>query len=211
MDGELGQARSRVREERRHGAGTVTAVPGTLVQSTPESRVQIVVLTIAVAVAAAVVALLLTRRDEAQPVVAPTGPVVVSQADLQRVARATGHPVYWGGPRSGFSYELTVTSEGRIFIRYLSDGVAAGDPRASFLAIGTYPGARSFADLARAAKRKDTFSMRLDRGGLGVISRQAPTSAYFAYPNADYQVEVFAPSRDTARRLVSSGAIRPIR
>jgi len=172
----------------------VTAVPGTLVQSTPESRVQIVVLTIAVAVAAAVVALLLTRRDEAQPVVAPTGPVVVSQADLQRVARATGHPVYWGGPRSGFSYELTVTSEGRIFIRYLSDGVAAGDPRASFLAIG-----------------KDTFSMRLDRGGLGVISRQAPTSAYFAYPNADYQVEVFAPSRDTARRLVSSGAIRPIR
>jgi hypothetical protein len=211
MKGELAQAGSRIREERRLEAGTVTAVPGTIVERAPESRGQIVVLTVAVALAAAVVALLLARRDEAPPAVAPTGPVLVSQADLQRVAHATTHPVYWAGPRSGFSYELTATASGRIFIRYLPHDVPAGDPRADFFAIGTYPGAHSFADLKRAASRKDTLSMHLDDGALAVVSRNAPTSAYFAYPDSDYQVEVFAPSRDTARRLVSSGAIRPIR
>jgi hypothetical protein len=34
------------------------------------------------------------------------------------------HPVYWAGPRPSYTYELTRTSDGRIFVRYLPTGVA---------------------------------------------------------------------------------------
>src|SRR5262245_61692385 len=41
--------------------------------------------------------------DEATPV---DKPVAASTADLQRVAKDAGHPVYWAGERPGSTYEL---------------------------------------------------------------------------------------------------------
>ncbi len=40
---------------------------------------------------------------------------------------------------------------------------------------------------------------------------QRPTSVYFSYPGAGYQVEVFAPSAETARSLVLAGETAPIK
>jgi hypothetical protein len=121
------------------------------------------------------------------------------------------HPVYWAGPKSGFSYELTTTSTGRTFIRYLPRGVKAGDPRPDFLVIGTYAQPGSFADLRKAGKRKGSVTLGIDGGGIALLSSKQPSSVYFAYPGAKYQVEVYEPSGDTARRLVLTGQIRPLR
>ena len=37
--------------------------------------------------------------------------------------------MYWAGPIAGMSYELTKLKDGRIYVRYLPDGVELGDPR----------------------------------------------------------------------------------
>jgi hypothetical protein len=45
-----------------------------------------------------------------------------------------------------------------------------------------------------------------------VVSRaQNARNAYLGYPGAKYQVEVFAPSSYTARKLVLDGTIVPVR
>jgi hypothetical protein len=44
-----------------------------------------------------------------------------------------------------------------------------------------------------------------------VFTERRPHSVYFSYPSASNQVEVFAPSGATARSLVLSGGITPIR
>jgi hypothetical protein len=166
---------------------------------------------VAVALAAFFVAWFLLKDDGGKSSAATTGPSgTVSEAQLEKLADSTAHPVYWAGARKGFSYELTQTNDGRIFIRYLPSGVKAGDPRPNYLAIGTYPRANAFTELSRAARRKGAISLKIERGGLVVFNEAKPTNVYFGYPNAKYQVEVFSPSPETVRRLVLTGAIKPI-
>jgi len=138
--------------------------------------------------------------------------MLVSQAQLERLPDVVGHPpVYWAGARDGFSYELTRTSNGRFFVRYLPSGVPAGDARPDFLVVGTYSRPGSFAVLKRAANSPGSVSVKLPSRGLMVFASNKPKSVYLGYPGAEYQVEVFAPSSGTARRLVMSDAIAPVR
>lgn len=170
---------------------------------------QLAVLAVAVAVAAAVVGWLLVHGEsDTRP--AASGPALVSQTQLEELVSSPAEPVYWAGPRKGFSYELTRTTDGRTYVRYLPHGVGAGDRRAEFLAVGTYSRPGSFADLQRFANRPGAVSASLSNRGLMVSAYGRPKSVYFGYRGAEYQVEVFAPSSTTARRLVLSGAVAPI-
>jgi hypothetical protein len=53
--------------------------------------------------------------------------------------------------------------------------------------------------------------VRLRGGGIAVYDSARPTSVYFAYPDSKVQVEVFDPNGRTARNLVASGRIVPIK
>ena len=171
----------------------------------------LVVLGVAIVVTAAVVVWLLARgADSKATPAAKSGPTFVSQAQLERFASSLDNPVYWAGPKPGFSYELTATN-GRVWVRYLPAGVKAGDPRPNFLVIGTYRQPHAFAGLLAAAKQPDSRSKRIADGGLLVYSSERPTSVYFGYPGVKYQVEVYAPSPRSAHSLVASGEVTPVR
>ncbi len=173
---------------------------------------QLAVLALAVAVAAAVVGWLLVHNgSDTRSLATPSGPALVSQTQLEELASSSAQPIYWAGPRKGFSYELTRTADGRTYVRYLPHGVPAGDRRAEFLAVGTYERAHAFSDLSRAGTRWGAGSVKLARGGVLVFTERRPDSAYFSYPGASNQVEVFAPSGATARALVLHGEIKQIR
>jgi hypothetical protein len=163
----------------------------------------------AVGFAAFLIGWLLIGREEktSQPA---SGAAVTAEAELRRFAASTPHPVYWAGPRTGHTYELTRTSDGRVYVRYLPEGVKAGDPRPQFLTVGTYPRPRAYAELKRAAKAPGATSRSLPGRGLAVVSRGS-LSVYFGYPDAAYQVEVYAPSAGWARDLVLRGQVVPVR
>jgi len=165
----------------------------------------------AVLVAAVVGGWLLLRYEAPAPAPKPVGPVLVGQARLTQFAASIGHPVYWAGPAGAMSYELTQTPSGRVYVRYLPTHTAAGDPRANFLTVGTYPSDHAYTDLERAAKGNDVVSARLDDGALMVVGSKTPTNVYLAYRNLPYQIEVFDPSGTTARELALTGKIEPIR
>ena len=162
-----------------------------------------------VAAAALVVVLVVRDGDEDETAAFPTEPVASSVAGLRAFATAIGHPVYWAGPLKPYTYELRLTKQGRVFVRYLPNGVDVGDPRASFLTVATYPVAGAVAALRSAAARGGVgFETG---GGFAYYDRSKPTSVYYATPRAPgYQVEVFDPSPRRARSLVLSGRIRRI-
>jgi hypothetical protein len=137
------------------------------------------------------------------------GPAAVSSSQLEALAKQTGHDVYWAGSRDG-TYELTRTTGGRIFIRYLASTDEVGDATAKYLTIGTYPQKNAFRSIQRAAKRPGAVSLKLPKGGLLVFNQQSPKSVYFGYPGAEYQVEVYDPSPAQARTLVLGGAVKPV-
>jgi hypothetical protein len=174
------------------------------------SQIQLLILGVAFLVAASLVVWLIVKRQEAPAATKGGGPALVSSSQLEQLARSVDHPVYWAGSRRGFSYELTTTSDGRIYVRYLPKGVAAGDPRPSFLVVGTYSRAGSYRDLKRAANQNGSVWADLANKGLLVESKR-PQSVYIGYPGAKYQVEVYSPTSYAARRLVLAGTIVPIR
>ncbi|HEX4527328.1 MAG TPA: hypothetical protein VH108_11385 [Gaiellaceae bacterium] len=129
---------------------------------------------------------------------------------LRAVSALVGHPVYWAGPRSRITYELTRTSDDRIYIRYLPKGVKIGDRHADFLIVGTYPVRNAYRAVQTAAKEKGAETFSISGGGKAVLNKSAPKNVYFAYPRSNYQVEVYAPSPGRARSLIISGKIRPV-
>jgi hypothetical protein len=137
-------------------------------------------------------------------------PVTASAADLRALPNSVGHAVYWAGPRPSFTYELTRTKRGYVYIRYLPPGVKAGDKRPDFLTVGTYPTPNAFAGVQKAAKRKGEIVRKAGNGGLAVAAPQRPQSVYFASPGSDLLVEVYEPLPAKALHTVVSGEVTPI-
>lgn len=153
--------------------------------------------------------LVLGGKDK--PTAAPESSVSgVSEAQLRDFAASASNPVYWAGPRTGQTYELFRTGDGRVYVRYLPAAVKVGDPRPQFLTVGTYPVPNAFAAVKRISRAPGAIAHRLEGGGLAV-SNPGSLSVYFSYPGAKYQVEVYTPSRDAARKLVLGGRVVPIR
>jgi hypothetical protein len=129
---------------------------------------------------------------------------------LKTVATLLGHPMYWAGAKSGIIYELTRTTDGRVYIRYLPKGVKVGDQHADYLIVATYPVQNAYRAVQTAAKEKGAETFNIPNGGKALVNKSAPTNVYFAYPHTNYQIEVFDPHPGRARRLVTSGTIRPV-
>lgn len=187
--------------------------PLTVTTTTASRRLQhlpLLVLGLGVVASAVVVMWLMTSGGSKAAPAVNSSPMIVSQAQLERYAGALDYPVYWAGPKPGYSYELTA-ARGRVWVRYLPAGVKAGDPRPNFLVVGTYKQPNSFAGLRRAAKGPDSVSERISDGGLLVYNSARPTSVYFSFPGVQYQVEVYAPSPESARSLVTAGKATPVR
>ena len=163
---------------------------------------------IALGLAVLLIGWLILGGDDSKP---SNGASSASESDLRDLAASSSTPIFWAGPREGQTYELTRTTDGRVYVRYLPEGTEVGDPRSRFLTIGTYPRANAFAELRRAGRAEGAVSLQLEKGGLAVFSDAKPTSVYFGYPRERYQVEVYHPSSSEARRLALAGQVVPVR
>jgi hypothetical protein len=153
--------------------------------------------------------LVLKDDDDDEP--ARAGAKALSVEELQDLAGSRELPMFWAGPQSGLRYEVTETSDGAVYVRYLPEGTEVGDPRPGYLTVATYPLENGYENVVAASRRDDTESERLPNGGLAVISSARPSSVYLAHRGEKYQVEVYHPSPERARDLVLSGAVQPVR
>ncbi len=168
----------------------------------------ILLVVLSVALVAAVV-VWLVRGDDSSP--APGEPEAVTASQLSDFAAEHGTPVYWLGERSGASYELTDTSSGRVYVRYLTGGAKAGDERAKFITVATYPGGDGIAALRKAAgEQKGAKLGKTKDGAVLLIDPTSPNNAHLAYPGANLQIEVYSPVPGEALRLAAQGEVQPV-
>ena len=147
-----------------------------------------------------------TTAETAQPI----GSVAATPAALRSVSAKAKRPIYWVGPRSGQTYELTRTAGGRVYVRYLPPGAKIGNRRADYTIVGTYPTPNALKVLQDLAKQPDEMSVPAPGGGIAVYATKAPTNVYVAFPGSDEQIEVFDPSAKRALRLVKTGRVAPV-
>jgi hypothetical protein len=156
-----------------------------------------------------------TTASETSPTLPSTTSETVSQpairtvAELRAAAAASSAPIYWAGARADTRLEVSETSSGTVFVRYLPSGSAAGDLD-PHLTVATYARPNGYAEVQAAAKNEGSRSIELEGGGLAVYDVKAPTNLHLAFPGEAYQVEVFSPEGDLALRLVSNGKIQPV-
>jgi hypothetical protein len=165
---------------------------------------------VAVAVVGGVVGWLVARDDSSSTssTVVPVKPVALSASGLRTLASAVGQPIYWAGPREGYVYELTRTEKNAVYVRYLPPGVDAGAKGAKYFIVATYPFGDALHSLEKVAKGK---GVQLPGGGLAVVDENYPKSVHLAFPDVDYQVEVFDPSPARALEVATSGEVQQVR
>ena len=137
-------------------------------------------------------------------------PRAATQSELRSLAVQLGHPIYWVGSEAGRTYELTVTSGGRIFVRYLPKGAPVGTST-HYAFVGTYPVSDALTRLKAQAKRSHDETFSVPGGGFAAYSPSLTTNVYVAFPKSSVQIEVFDPSAKRARALVASGQVQPVR
>lgn len=188
---------------------TSSAAESQRITQRPQFRVGAIV---AVALLIAFVVWLLVRGSgSSTPAQAPlrAGAVPVTPAVLAALARSTSAPIYWVGPRSDSTYELTKTADDRVFIRYLPQGVPVGTVQ-PYLTVGTYPIAHAFSVTTTLARRDGAVRVPIPGGGVAFYESSSPTNIYLAFPNESYQVELYDPSPALARSLAVSGQVAPV-
>ncbi len=142
--------------------------------------------------------------------VEPFGPELAGSGALRDAAAQLGHPVYWAGREEEGEIEVTLTADGRTFVRYLTGGAIAGDETADFLTVATYEVENAEAALEEVAGREGREAFTVPGGGLAVADAAQPQRVYFTPAGSDLQVEVFDPEPGRARELVASGQVQPL-
>jgi hypothetical protein len=170
---------------------------------------------VALALAAGLVAWVVVGRDDNPTSSGPTvaarssnvGPVAYSPRGLRILSAKLNHPIYWAATKSGYTYEVTRTTDGKIYVRYLPPGVKVGAKGSSYLIVATYPYRHAY----RALKAvQDGRGHRIRGGGLAVVQAGYPQSVQLSFPNKNYQVEVYDPSPKTSLSVALSGLVRPV-
>jgi hypothetical protein len=145
----------------------------------------------------------------ARAAVSVLGPIGLSPEGLAAQSRSLGQPIYWAGAKGGYTYELTRTAAGRVYVRYLPPGTPVGAKGGDFLVIATYPFPKAMRALKALARNGGGLTLR---GGAFAYTGPRPgTSVYVAYPRVPYEIEVYAPSPARARSVAVSGDVRPVR
>ncbi len=167
---------------------------------------------IALVVVTAIIAWALVARNDDSPsssaeVANVIEPTAYSAQGLRTLSRSVNAPIYWAGPQAGYTYELTRTENGSIYVRYLPPGVTAGVGGARYLVVATYPFAGALEALRKVAAGE---AVDVPGSGIAVPSENYPQSVHVAFPNLNYQIEVYDPSPARSLRVATSGRLKPV-
>jgi hypothetical protein len=140
-----------------------------------------------------------------------SGPVGLSASELIDKAGSLDHTVYWLGPISDVDqYELTTTPDGRIYIRYLTEGAKPGDASAGFTSVGTYDIPDAKKALRNAEEAGGTKGIQ-QGDGYSLLQAANGLSTYVVFDDEpDLQVEVYSPNAGESLELAKSGDLEPL-
>lgn len=140
------------------------------------------------------------------------GKVALTESELIDAVKQLGVDVYWAGPVSGAKYTLAVPAEGQAYVRYLPNGDGLTDTQPNYVVIATYTTTDAFRATQAAGNQSNGVTFINAEGAAVYYNKDTPTNVYVAYPNLNYQIEVFNPIAKTALDIASKqGALRLVK
>lgn len=140
------------------------------------------------------------------------GKVGLTESELIAAVKQLGVDVYWAGPVSGAKYTLAVPADGQAYVRYLPKGQGIADTKPNYVVIATYSTIDAFTSTQAAGNTSNGVTFINAEGAAVYYSKDTPTNVYVAYPNLDYQIEIFDPIATTALEIASkTGSLKLVR
>jgi len=141
-----------------------------------------------------------------------TGKVALTESELIDAVKQLGVDVYWAGPVKGAKYTLAVPADGQAYVRYLPNGDGLTDTKPNYVVIATYTTTNAFSATQAAGNQSNGVTFVNTEGAAVFYNKDTPTNVYVAYPNLNYQIEVFDPIAATALDIASKqGALRLVK
>ena len=171
--------------------------------------IAVLVLVLVIAVGAGLYFLLKSdKKTVIGPVTPSIGPVLMTPQKLKAESRLLRVSIYWAGPLAGYSYEFTRNTKGYFYVRYLPQGTPVGTKGANWTIISTYPFNDAFHSLKKAAHGAALPGVG---GSIYYVNPSFRSSVLVAWPNVNYQVEVYDPKPAIAATIASTGQLSPVR
>ena len=140
------------------------------------------------------------------------GKVALTEPELKDAVKQLGIDVYWAGPVKDAKYTLSVPADGQAYVRYLPNGQGIDDTKPNYVVIATYTTTDAFTATQAAGNTSNGVTFLNPEGAAVYYSKETPTNVYVAYPNLNYQIEVFDPIAATALDIASkAGALRLVK
>jgi len=140
------------------------------------------------------------------------GKVALTEPELIAAVKQLGVDVYWAGPVKDAKYTLAVPADGQAYVRYLPNGQGIEDTKPNYVVIATYTTTDAFTATQAAGNTTNGVTFINAQGAAVYYNKDTPTNVYVAYPNLNYQIEVFDPIAATALEIASkAGALRVIK
>lgn len=140
------------------------------------------------------------------------GKVALTELELIAAVKQLGIDVYWAGPVKDAKYTLAVPADGQAYVRYLPNGQGIEDTKPNYVVIATYTTTDAFTATQAAGNTTNGVTFINAQGAAVYYNKDTPTNVYVAYPNLNFQIEVFDPIAATALEIASkAGALRVIK
>lgn len=137
--------------------------------------------------------------------------VVLNESELRQIVSELGQTIFWAGPMTNARYTLNVNDTAS-FVRYLPEGEGADDTSMNYLIIATYAINGAFDAVRSAGNEQEGILITNSDGAAVYYNKSAPNNIYLAYPNSNFQIEIFDPSDERALQVATNpGLIQPIR
>lgn len=174
------------------------------------SRGFFLVLTIVIALISGVIAFGIARQfnpnlsEQTTLAAKISGGVCLTEDELKSLVAEQKLSVYWTGPISDATYTLNASQTGQVFVRYVEKGQQCDGQTQEFRVIATYSLAGAFESTRAAGNQANGVSLENNDGSIVYFNRESPTNVYVAYPNIDYQIEIYDPNPKKAVLLATT-------
>jgi hypothetical protein len=135
------------------------------------------------------------------------GPQIVTRDELLAKAKSFGLATYWNGQMVGTQIELTITTQGQFYVRYLPEGVEVGSKDKYFTVASLYD-ANAYINVQNLAAQPGAKWRTYQTGATAAAASATDENIYFAYDGYPILVDVFTTNPDEGWALVDAGAIK---
>ncbi len=135
---------------------------------------------------------------------------IVSAEQLLAATKGLGFPIYWNGDMQGTKIELTVLTEGKVFVRYLPKDAAAGSTNPYFT-VASYYDSGAFGKVQNLGASAGAKYIKYKGGAVAASASNSDSNIYFAFDGNPVLYDLYSPDPLVAWNALDTGTLSILR